>query len=69
MEGQKAILNKILDEANATANDIALKVAKDCENKIIEANAWASEYTETQNTILKQDIQNILSGKRLTCCR
>ena len=65
MEGQKAIVNKILDEATAISNNIALETSKKCDEKIIEATNWASEYTKAQNEILEQDIQNILLGKKL----
>ncbi len=63
MDGKQAILNKILDDAKASASEI-LKTATDkAEQTIGTAKKFAEEYTETQKKILQRETREIVERK------
>lgn len=65
MDGTKAIINKILDDARIEQNEILDNARAICDNKIAEANEFSVEYEKAQTEILEKEISAIISGKVL----
>ena len=65
MEGQKAILDKIILEAKEKAKVIESDAKAECDARIADADVWAEKYTAAQTEILKKEIDSIVSGKEL----
>ena len=65
MEGQKAILNKILSEAKAKVKSINAEAETERNERIADADLWAEKYVSAQAEILKKETESILAGKKL----
>lgn len=65
MEGKEAIINKILEDAENSVQEILLTAKKEVDALISSANAWAEEYTQTQASALKKETAEIIE-RRLT---
>ena len=65
MEGQKAILDKILSDAREKSSSIELESKNECKRRLDSAKKWAEDYTNAQNEILSREIEGIKAGKKL----
>ena len=65
MEGTKAIINRIIEDANKKAKVILQEATNDANEKISEANAWADEYNNTQTKAINKEAEDIVT-RRMT---
>lgn len=64
MEGKEAIINKILDDAKQSAEEIIQKAQKSADAKTQSAKEWADEYTKAQRVILDKDLVDIVERRK-----
>ena len=64
MEGKEAIINKILDDAKQSAEEILQKAQNNADVKTQSANEWANEYTKVQRAILEKDLVEIIERRK-----
>ena len=65
MEGTKAIINRIIEDANKKAKVILAEATNDANEKISEANAWADEYKNAQTKAINKEAEDIVT-RRMT---
>ena len=65
MEGKQAIINKILEDANYSANEITLNAEKEVSSLLDSARKLADDYTNTQKIALQKETEEIVK-RRLT---
>lgn len=63
MEGKEAIINKILSDANDKAKENLQNANALFENKQKEAEDWAKQYSDAQNSILDNEVKEIVKRR------
>ncbi|MBQ9513928.1 MAG: V-type ATP synthase subunit E [Clostridia bacterium] len=67
MEGKEGIIAKIKEDAELKVKSIVDASEKAYKEKIDEANAWAKDYENAQEDLLKRDATDIITRKMTLC--
>lgn len=59
MEGKEAIIQRILDDAAARAENIRLTAEENCAETLRDAEEWAELYSSKQAELLREEVEEI----------